>query len=415
MQLSRFLSVFIGVYLCLLLLSGCNQSTAPAPADAAKPEEPADTPLVKVVRPEQRTMSLKIEQPGHIEAFESTPIFAKIAGYVGKVNVDIDDRIDDERALVELDVPEMVEDVKQKAAAADVAAAKVHVARASLKEAEARLETTKAAYDRWETEYNRLEGLVRENVLDKQTRDEALHQFKASGAAHKESLAHRDLTRVAIDAALATQREAEAEHKRLQALLGYAQIKAPYPCVVTLRNVHTGHFVQPPSGDKKEPLLIVERRDKYRVVVEVPETDAALIHKGDSATFRVPALMGRSFSGKVQRTAWSLDSKTRTLRAEMDWEKPDESVRPGQYVNATITVVHADVWALPAGAVFTQDGQSFCCRVRDGKIVRTPVVVGLKSGGWVEVAGPEDWKESDEIVAANPAHYENGQAVKAAP
>jgi RND family efflux transporter MFP subunit len=309
----------------------------------------------------------------------------------------------------------MVEDVKQKAAAADVAAAKVQVARASLKEAEARLETTKAAYDRWETEYNRLEGLVRENVLDKQTRDEALHQFKASGAAHKESLAHRDLTRVAIDAALATQREAEAEHKRLQALLGYAQIKAPYPCVVTLRNVHTGHFVQPPSGDKKEPLLIVERRDKYRVVVEVPETDAALIHKGDSATFRVPALKGRSFSGKVQRTAWSLDSKTRTLRAEMDWEKPDESVRPGQYVNATITVVHADVWALPAEAVFTQDGQSFCCRVRDGKTVRTPVVVGLKSGGSVEVAGPEDWKESDEIVAANPAHYENGQAVKVAP
>src|SRR5262249_10801097 len=158
-------------------------------------------------------------------------------------------------------------------------------------------------------------------------------------------------------------------------------------------NVHTGWFVQPPSGDKREPLLIVERRDKYRVVVEVPEADAALVRKGDAAAFRVPKLKDRSFKGIVQRTAWSLDSKTGTLRAEMDWDKPDQSVRPGHYVNATITVEHANVWALPATAVVTQDGQSVCFRVRDGKAVRTPVVVGIKSGGLVEVVGPEDWKE----------------------
>jgi RND family efflux transporter MFP subunit len=356
-------------------------------------------------------MSLKIEQPGHVEAFESTPIFAKLAGYVGKVNVDIDDAVDDKQVLVELDVPEMVEEVNQKAAAVDVAAARVQVARESFKEAEARVETFKAAHERWQSEFDRFDDLVRNKVLDAQTREETLHQLKSSAAAHKESLAHRDLAKVAIQAAQANQREAEAEHKRLQALLDYAQIKAPYPCVVTWRNVHTGWFVQPPSGDKREPLLTVERRDKYRVVVEVPEADAAFVRKGDAASFRVPKLMDRTFKEKVQRTTWSLDSKTHTLRAEMDWDNPDPSVRPGHYVNATITVEHADVWALPASAVVKQDGQSVCFRVRDGKAVRTPVVVGIKSGGLVELAGPEDWKESDQIVA-NPAGLKDGQTVR---
>ncbi len=411
MQVSRPLSLFLCVSLWPVFLSGCNKPAASVPADAAKPE-PAAATTVKVVHPERKTMSLKIEQPGHIEAFESTPIFAKIPGYVGAVNVDIDDKVDDKQVMVELDVPEMVEEVKLKAAAVALTVVEVQQARESLKAAEARLDMAKAAYERWESEYKRDERLVLEKVLDEQIREEALHQFKAAAAAQKESIAKRDLAKVDIEAAQARQRVAEAEHRRLEALLGYAQIKAPYAGMVTLRNVHTGHFVQPPTGAKGDPLLVVERRDKYRVVVEVEEADAALVRKGDAATIRVPKLNGRSFPAKVQRTAWSLESKTRTLRVEMDWDKPDASVRPGHYVNATITVEHEDVWSVPAAAVVTQEGQSFCFRVREGKVVRTPLVVGIKSGGRIEVAGPEDWEATDEIVTSTPAALKDGQAVR---
>ncbi|HEY1858782.1 MAG TPA: efflux RND transporter periplasmic adaptor subunit [Gemmataceae bacterium] len=371
--------------------------------------------MVKVVKPERKTLHQSIVQPGHVEAFEQTPIYAKVAGYVHAVNVDIDDKVDDKQVLVDLDIPEMVEEAKQKAAAAELARVEVKQAREALNAAEARLESAQAAYERWDSEYARDERLVREKVIDEQTGEEARHQFKAAAAARKESTAKRDLAKVDIEAAEARQRVAEAEHRRLEALLTYAQIRAPYPGVITLRNVHTGHFVQPPTGAKSDPLLIVERRDKYRVVIEVPEADAALVRKGDAATFRVPALKGRSFPARIQRTAWSLDSKTRTLRAEMDWEKPDETVRPGQYVSATIMIEHADVWAVPEAAVFSRDGQSFCYRVRDGKALRTPVVVGIKDHGFIEVMAPDEWKEDDQIVATNPASVQDGQAVKVSP
>jgi HlyD family secretion protein len=414
MRIPRRLYVFICAQLWLVLFTACNEPAASLPADAVKPES-ADASTVKVMHPERRTLTLKIEQPGHVEAFESTPIFAKVAGYVQKVNVDIDDKVDAGKVLVEIDVPETVEEVKQRAAAVDVATAKVQLTREAFKVAEARLETTKAAYDRWESESNRVDGLVRSKVIDAQTGDETLNQFKAAAATHKESLANRDLARVAIDAARAYLREAEADHKRLQALLDYAQIKTPYPCVVTLRNVHTGWFVQPPSGDKREPLLIVERRDLYRVVIEVPETSAAFVNKGVAATIGIPALGGQGEVLKVQRTARSLDAKTRTLRAEFDWAKPPDWVRPGQYVTAMIVVEHKNVWTLPESAVFVKDGQVFCCRVVDGKIVRTPIHPGIKQGGRVETRGPDDWKETDEVVATNPGSYEDGLAVKVAP
>src|SRR5260370_2861432 len=149
--------------------------------------------------------------------------------------------------------------------------------------------------------------------------------------------------------------------------------------------------------------------------METPETTAAFVSKGVAATIGVPALGGRREVLKVQRTAWSLDSKTRPLRAEFDWVKPPDWVRPGQYVAVTIVVEHKNVWTLPESAVFVKDGQVFCCRVQDGKIVRTPIQLGIKQGARVEVIGPEDWKETDEVAAVNPGSFEDGQTVKVAP
>jgi hypothetical protein len=95
------------------------------------------------------------------------------------------------------------------------------------------------------------------------------------------------------------------------------------------------------------------------------------------------------------------------------------------YVQATITLRHANAWALPAGAVLTQGDQTFCFRVRAGKAVRTPLQVGLRGGGLVEVLkmqtrassgeeearwGPVTGKE--EIVASDSAALTDGERVR---
>jgi multidrug efflux pump subunit AcrA (membrane-fusion protein) len=42
-------------------------------------------------------------------------------------------------------------------------------------------------------------------------------------------------------------------------------------------------------------------------------------------------MKGRTVEGKVTRTAWALDPKTRTIRVEIDFSNPGGRLRPGLY------------------------------------------------------------------------------------
>src|SRR5262249_50628231 len=80
-----------------LALAGCGRGgdTPSAAAKSAASESAAGSPLVKVtpIRPVRKTLVRRTEQPGQVEAFEETPLFAKVAGYVAKIHVDIGDHV----------------------------------------------------------------------------------------------------------------------------------------------------------------------------------------------------------------------------------------------------------------------------------------------------------------------------------
>ena len=137
--------VYLGLLLTLAALPGCNRATPPAPAAAAiASESPQRTS--EIIRPERVTLRHAIEQPGSIQAFEQTPIFSKIAGYVQKWNVDLGDRVKAGAILAELSVPELVEELQQKKALVNqaekayaTAHARVATSLAQIREAEAGL------------------------------------------------------------------------------------------------------------------------------------------------------------------------------------------------------------------------------------------------------------------------------------
>src|SRR5207248_3319943 len=102
-------------------------------------------PAVTTTHPEPRTMRLAVAQPGQIEGFEQTPLFAKVAGYVRKYHADIGDRVRAGQVLAELSVPELDEELRQKEAAVSLAKAGLTQARRALKAAEAGLLKAEAA------------------------------------------------------------------------------------------------------------------------------------------------------------------------------------------------------------------------------------------------------------------------------
>ena len=64
-----------------LLIAGCGKPTGEATARASTSAAPP-VARVSTVKPERVTVRRTTEEPGQIEAVETTPIYAKLAGYV---------------------------------------------------------------------------------------------------------------------------------------------------------------------------------------------------------------------------------------------------------------------------------------------------------------------------------------------
>jgi RND family efflux transporter MFP subunit len=393
------------------LAAGCTQHPA-ASSDQPAKMTAAEPPAVKVVHPEKKDVRRLIERPGYnIEAYERTPLYAKLPGYVRKWNVDMGDTVHKDDVLAELWIPEMEVEVKQKEAAVGQAASEIKQAEATVLRARFELERAKGQYER-------LARVGRSGVLGKDEVEEYLLGYQASQAALAKAEADVDVTKARLEVA-----KADLEH--VQTLLQYTQVRAPFDGVITgRRTINTGDFVQPASASKGESLFVVERIKPVRVFINIQELEAGWVRDGDVALIRVQGFPGQPFKGTVTRTSKSLHPQNRTLRTEIDLPNTDGKLLPGMFVNATIIAEHKNVWALPATAVVTQGEQSFCYRVENGKAVRTPVQVGLRGCELVEVvkkqtisAKPgvegqwEDFSGDEVIVASDLAAVTNGQSV----
>ena len=404
-----------------VLCAGCGESASEATSRTAKADVSPVTRVMTVV-PERTTIRRTSEQPGQVEAFEVTPIYAKLSGYVRTVSVDIGDRVKKGQVLAELWVPEVVADFKQKRAMIDQAQAEksqaeatVEVSRAGVASAEAKvaeiqagLQRSEADVARWRSEFSRIEQLFRERAQTGSLLDETRNKLKAAESTHEEvgasvksaqaalaeAKAVLDKARSDVKTALAHIEVARFDAERAEAMQGYSKILAPFDGVVTRRGIDTGRLTT--VGTVGEPLFVVTRSDILTISVGVPETDAPFVNAGDGARVRLLALDSRTFEGKVTRTAWALDSATRTLLTEIDLPNVDDALRPGLYAYVTIIAEeHKNALTLPATAIVKDGGKSFCVTVAGSRAQRKEVRVGLSDGKRTEVlSGLDEGGES---------------------
>jgi RND family efflux transporter MFP subunit len=439
--------------------SGCTRPPASAPAVAAAPA--AERAALAIVHPERTTIHRSVSQPGYIQAFEQTPIYSKIAGYVDKVNVDKGDVVARGNVLAVLSVPEMEVEVAQKSALIGQAEAElkqaqelVAVAEADVKSAAAKVQAVEATRLRSEAQVERTQSQLRrfakagrEGAIGGEDVEEIRLAARAAEAGLAEvrsqirsAQADRDAsqakwTKSKADVLVADARLQVARKNLDQArtMLAYKNLTAPFDhAVVTSRNVDTGHFVQPATGPNSQALFVVMRTDVMRIRLEVPEADAFWIDTATTAQVHIPVLKTYQFTGKVARTSWSLDRVQRTLLAEVDVPNPVGKLRPNMYVEATLVAEWPNVLTLPASAIVTegdvnQGFRTFCYLVSAGKARRTPLQIGARDAQRVEVlkkrvppiapGAPEAWERftgQEEALQAVPSDLRDGQEIKAA-
>jgi RND family efflux transporter MFP subunit len=423
----------------LALLIGCD---AGPPPPAAQPPGEAQAARVTAGKSQRKSLQRTTVQPSRIEAFEETPLYPKINGYVEELLVDIGDRVRKDDVLLKLWVPEMKDDLRQKeallrqaeaevrqaAAAVRASEAAVLTAVARVREVEAGIERAEAEYQKWKAEYSRVSELATGGSVTKKLVTETASQLGAADAARQEAKARVDSAEAALNqsrsnvdsakadegAAAARQGVAEANLARAKTLLAYADIRAPYDGIVTRRHAVTGDYVQPATGGDSQPLLVVCRADVVRTFVDVPELEAAMVDKGDAALVTLQALGGMEVVGKVTRTSWDLEPTNRSLRVEIDLPNEDLLLRPGMYALSSILLgERTDVLTLPVTAVVREGKETFCCLVIEGHIQRTPIELGLRSGKEVEVVS--GLKGDETVVLLRPESFKEGEAVELLP
>ncbi|MFO1062558.1 MAG: efflux RND transporter periplasmic adaptor subunit [Pirellulales bacterium] len=401
---------------------------------------------VKVVKtqPQRKNFVRTIDLPGRVEAFEVTPVFARVSGYVTSVPVDVGSKVSGPRdgmagtILCEIDSPDLREDVLQKQAVVEQAQAEILQAEAAVRlaqaaqqgaaarvaEAEAAAAREDAQLARWESELARVKKLAETGVVTQKVADETLSERDAAAAGRREVTAKIESVRAELAQAVAASEKAtadaaversklkvaEAELRRVQTMAAFSHVTAPFDGIVTRRDVHTGHLVS--AGSNATSLLTVMRTDKLRIIVDIPETDAVLVQPGTKVDIRVPALSADPKPAVVTRTSWSLDNVSRTMTAEIDVSGADPHWRAGSFVNVKLTTAEKEnTLVVSKTAIQTVDKQTVCGVVQaDGSVTRKPIQLGLQSGAeWEVLSGIT---ESDNIVPANLSAFRDGQKVE---
>ncbi len=261
--------------------------------------------------------------PASVQAFYVTDLYAKEAGYVSQINVDIGDHVKTGQVLAVIDDPELrQQDAKAQAAVAQASAALVMAKRQfDVLQAELALEHITV---------KRQEDLFAGKALTDQQIDDARSKAQVSSM-------DAEVGRAKIAVAEADLRSASAEQQRVKALLGYNRIVAPFDGVITRRTLNPGDLVQAATASRTLPLFTCQQLDVVRVFADVPEANAAAIAPGTTAQIQLYGPTGpNTLQATVTRIAKALDPASRTMRVEIDVPNADERLLPGTYAQVTM-------------------------------------------------------------------------------
>jgi len=325
---------------------------------------------VSVVSPKQTAPAQEIILPGNVQPFISSPIYARTNGYLKNWYVDIGARVKQGQLLAVIDAPEVDQQLAQSLSNLNTAKANLALA-----------EITK----------NRYEGLIKTNAVAQQDVDNAIGSYKANQAI------------VAAD---------EANVKQLQALQSFERIYAPFDGVVTARNTDIGDLIDSgSSGGVKTDMFHIAQPGTLRVYVNVPEEYSQGVKVGMTANLALAEFPGRTFQGKLVRTADAINVTTRTLLIEVDVQNPTGTLLTGSYAEVHLQVpTQASTYLIPVNTLLFRTEGLRVGIVEDGKVVLTTVTAGHDFGDQIEIVA--GLKAADQIIVNPPDSIVSGQQVQ---
>jgi len=395
LRIHRFLSFVIFLISCTTLI-GCGEGHKAAADDVA------NAPAAAVVKVARGNIADNLEIASEFQPFQEVDVYAKVSGYIKKLDVDYGTHVKQGQVLATLEIPELQQQLQQDEASVRRSDQELTRAREDLNRAQ-------SAYNVAHLTYTRLADVQK-------SRPELISQEEIDVAKGKDLEADADMS--AQKAALAAAEEAllaaKAALGKDQAMFDYARMTAPFDGVVTQIYAFTGALL--PAGtastSKGESALCrLSQNDLLRLVIPVPERAVSNIQIGESVAVNVSG-MDRTFEGKIIRFSDQIDTATRTMHTEVDVPNPKYQLVPGMYASVKIPLhAAAKVLTVPVQAFQAEgEGKGNVLVVGPGnKIERREVEVGLQSANDVEITS--GLQENETVIFGSLGQYRPGQIV----
>ena len=316
-------------------------------------------PTVRVVQPQRGSGEEELMLPGTLAAFSTGSLYARASGYVTAWHKDIGARVRKGEVLADISAPDLDQQLAE--------------ARATLVQLQANVEQAQANADLGDAVNRRTSRLVTQGWSS-----------ESQGDTDRFTAASRKAALAVAKANVVTQ---QAAVSRLDELVAFKQIKAPFDGVVTARAVDIGDLVTA-GGTAGRALFRVSDLHKIRVYVNVPQAYLGVMKAGLKASLHMPGSPSL-FDAAVTSTANAVAEDTRTALVQLEADNADGKLWPGAFTEVQFHLASgASTLRIPMTAMlFGKDGMRVAIVGNDRKVLLKPIVLGRNLGNEMEVRG----------------------------
>ncbi len=369
------LYIFLILAAGLVSLAGCSREASSKAVKAAA----APKALPITAEPVQTQAEHRVfEVTGTLQAYESVSVSSEVDGTIAKIYVDLGDRVQQGRALAELDRREFDIQLSQASASLAQVMARLGVKPGEDPQAIKEEDTTdvmkaRASLDEAELTYRRAQNLFKLEIGTRQAMDTAEASFKTAQANYRASM---DQVRALKAQVLQYRAAVDLARKKLND----TTIRAPFTGQVQERHVAPGQFLK-----AQTPAFVVVQSNPLRLRAEVAERFARNIRTDQQVKVNVDGV-AQSFTARISRISPAVTQQSRTLLVEALVDNSQQLLRPGAFARASIVSDQTEsVLLVPANAVLNYYGINKVFIVDKDKVRERQVKIGDRFGEKYEV------------------------------
>ena len=253
-------------------------------------------------------------------------------------------------------------------------------------------------------------------------------QLQESGIQTQEALDNARTAADSLRAKIALTREqvaaAESRIAVAQQAVDNCTIRAPFPGIVVSKDAQVGEMVSPVSaggGFTRTGIATIVDMKSNEIEVDVNESYIARVKEGQLVKATLDAFPNDPYDAKVRTVIPTADRQKATVKVRISFLKLDDKILPDMGVKVAFLEDEKPaakgkakgpeaVAFIPKGAVHRDSSASFVYVLRDGKVERRAVSLGMDRGS--DIAVMAGLTPGDSVVVKAPESLHDGDKVE---